>query len=106
MLPNPPPTEVVNAAIALFAAAFPLHAPKIQESILEQISSYLSSASLQREPARRLAMTVNIATALLGTMTVAVQGPHSSSCDIRAATVEKALQELLHASIRQLAVIV
>ncbi|KAJ4287630.1 hypothetical protein N0V90_012333 [Kalmusia sp. IMI 367209] len=39
-LPNPPATEVVNSALQLFAICLPLQTPKIQESILEQITSF------------------------------------------------------------------
>ncbi|KAF2454512.1 HEAT repeat protein-like protein [Lineolata rhizophorae] len=94
-LPDPPSTEVVNAAINLFAVTLPLQAVKVQESILEQMVSFLSANSLQRDPARKAAMTVNIAAALLSTMKVAVKETRSSPGDLKAPPVEKAIQELL-----------
>ncbi|KAF2084373.1 HEAT repeat protein-like protein [Saccharata proteae CBS 121410] len=98
-LPDPPPTEVVNSALNLFAVSLPLQTPKVQESILEQISSFLSSANLQRDPARKAAMTVNIATALLGALKVANKEFPSASGDMRGSAVEKVIQELLHSLI-------
>lgn len=96
--PNPLLTQVVDSAIDLFAIAFPLQPPKIQESILEQITSFLSSNSLQRDPARKAAMTVNIATALLGALKVATKGTVLPAGNVQAANVEKGIQDLLHVS--------
>ena len=95
-LADPPATEVVNAAINLFALALPLQAPKVQEGILEQIATSLSSNSLQRDPARNAAMTVNIALAFLETLRVAVRETSSEPGDLRSPPVEKLLQEMLH----------
>ncbi|KAF2137298.1 uncharacterized protein K452DRAFT_321857 [Aplosporella prunicola CBS 121167] len=95
-LPDPPSTEVVNSAVNLFAILLPLQTPKVQESILEQISSFLSAVSLQRDPYRKAAMEVNIATALLGALKVANKETLSTSGDLRGAAVERVLQELLH----------
>ena len=97
-MPHAPATEVVNAAIGLFAICLPLQTPKVQESILEQLSSFLSSNTLQREPARRAALTVNIAAALLGALKVASKETQFIAGEIRGSAVEKALQELLHVS--------
>src|SRR5256885_2602846 len=52
-LPEPPATEVVNSAINLFAISLPLQPPKVQESILEQIATFLAANSLQRDPGRK-----------------------------------------------------
>ncbi|KAF2491330.1 ARM repeat-containing protein [Lophium mytilinum] len=95
-LPDPPSTEVINAAINLFAICLPLQTPKVQESILEQMSSFLSANNLQRDPGRRSAMMVNIAMALLATLKVAVKETRSASGDLRGGAVEKVMQELLH----------
>ncbi|KAI9879672.1 MAG: hypothetical protein M1830_007779 [Pleopsidium flavum] len=94
-LPDPPATEVVNAAISLFAIALPLQAPKIQEGILEQMATSLSTSSLQRDPARKSAMTVNIAVALLITLKVAMRETSCDPGDLRSSAVEKLFQELL-----------
>lgn len=61
--PQPPATELINAAVTAFALAFPLQSPRIQASILEQLLAYLSPAT--KEPARKAAITVNISTTLL-----------------------------------------
>ncbi|CAI6333670.1 unnamed protein product [Periconia digitata] len=95
-LPNPPATEVVNSALQLFAKCLPLQTPKIQESILEQVTSFLSASSLQRDVNRKAAMMVNIAYALLGTLKVAVKETRSSPGDLKGPAVEKVIQELLH----------
>jgi HEAT repeat-containing protein 5 len=97
-LPDPPPTEVVNSAISLFAVTFPLQSSKIQETILEQLSSFLSASCLQRDPARKAAMTVNIATALFLTLTVVSKGPPGTVGALRSSIVEKSIQDLLHVS--------
>ena len=94
-LPDPPATEVVNSAIKLFAVALPLQAPKIQESMLEQVATFLSTSSLHRDPGRKAAMTVNIATALLVTLMVAVKETGSAAGDLRSPAVERAIQEML-----------
>ncbi|KAI0879516.1 armadillo-type protein [Hypoxylon argillaceum] len=94
-LPDPPATEVVNMAIRLFAFVFPLTPAKVQESVLEQIATYTSAGSLQRDPGRKAAMNVNIASALLSTLKVAVKETQSSSGDVTNPAVEKLLQEMI-----------
>ncbi|KAH0543337.1 hypothetical protein FGG08_002293 [Glutinoglossum americanum] len=94
-LPEPPATEVVNSAINLFAISLPLQAPKVQESILEQIATFLAANSLQRDPGRRAAMTVNIALALLSALKVSVKETLSAPGDLRSPPVEKIIQEML-----------
>ncbi|KAH8160911.1 hypothetical protein CIB48_g7338 [Xylaria polymorpha] len=94
-LPDPPATEVVNMAIRLFAFVFPLTPAKVQESVLEQIATYTSAGSLQRDPGRKAAMTVNIASALLSTLKVAVKETQSPSGDVTNPAVEKLLQEMI-----------
>ncbi|KAJ3573535.1 hypothetical protein NPX13_g4662 [Xylaria arbuscula] len=94
-LPDPPATEVVNMAIRLFAFVFPVTPAKVQESVLEQIATYTSAGSLQRDPGRKAAMTINIASALLSTLKVAVKETQSPSGDITNPAVEKLLQEMI-----------
>uniref|UniRef100_A0A093VA73 Pof6 interactor protein 1 n=1 Tax=Talaromyces marneffei PM1 TaxID=1077442 RepID=A0A093VA73_TALMA len=91
---DPPVTEAVNAAIELFAVALPLQTPKVQESSVEQIVTLLSSHSLQRNPGRKVAMTINIAIALLHTLKVAVRETIAPPGKLEAPT-EKIIQELL-----------
>ncbi|KAK3333612.1 armadillo-type protein [Cercophora scortea] len=94
-LPDPPATEVVNMAIQLFAFVFPLTPPKVQESVLEQVTTFVAAGSLQRDPGRRAAINVNVATALLSTLRVAVRETKSSPGDITNIAVERLIQELL-----------
>ncbi|KAL4779997.1 armadillo-type protein [Aspergillus varians] len=91
---DPHSTGVVNAAIELFSVAIALHAPKVQESSVEQIATYLSSISLQRNPGRKAAMVVNISVALLHALKIAVResGPTAGKLS---PTNEKGLQELI-----------
>ena len=94
-LPDPPATEVVNIAIKLFSVAFPLTPPKIQESILEQIATFMSAGSLQRDPGRKAAMNINVATALFSTLKVAVKETQSPAGDLTNSAVEKLMQEII-----------
>ncbi|RKF71993.1 Pof6 interactor protein 1 [Golovinomyces cichoracearum] len=95
-IPDPPTTEVVNVAIQLFATAFPLMPSKVQESILEQITTFLSSGLLLRDPGRKAAMNINIATAILCTLKVAAKETSSPPGDITNSAVEKLMQNFLH----------
>ncbi|KAI9375873.1 armadillo-type protein [Aspergillus egyptiacus] len=94
LLADPHSTGAVNAAIELFSVAISLHAPKVQESSVEQIATYLSSSSLQRNPGRKAAMVVNIAVALLHALKVPIKDGGSSTGKLSPAT-EKVLQELI-----------
>ncbi|KAI6330573.1 hypothetical protein MCOR29_001804 [Pyricularia oryzae] len=94
-LPDPPATEVVNVAIQLFAFVLPLTPPKVQESILEQITTFLSAGSLQRETGRKAAINVNIAIAILYTLKVAVKETQAPRGDVTNMAVEKLLQEMI-----------
>ncbi|KAI0389974.1 armadillo-type protein [Xylariaceae sp. FL0594] len=94
-LPDPPATEVVNMAIRLFAFVFPLTPAKVQESVLEQIATYASAGSLQRDPGRKAAMTVNIACAFLSTLKVAAKETQSAPGSVANLAVERLLQEAI-----------
>ena len=94
-LPDPPATEVVNSAIVLFAAAFPLHSSKVQEGVLEQLAMFLSSTSLQRDPGRKAAVAINAAMALLSALKVAVGETIAEHGDLKHSTVEKSIEEIL-----------
>ncbi|KAL2136115.1 hypothetical protein VTI74DRAFT_5338 [Chaetomium olivicolor] len=94
-LPDPAATEAVNMAIQLFAFVFPLTPPKVQESVLEQVTTFVAAASLQRDPGRKAAINVNVATALLSILRVAVKETKSPPGDVTNAAVEKLIQELL-----------
>ncbi|KAM3564975.1 hypothetical protein ARSEF4850_001600 [Beauveria asiatica] len=93
--PDPSATEVVNMAIQLFAFAFPLTPGKVQESILEQIRTFGSSGSLQRDLARNAAISVNVATAILATMRVATKETSSPAGNVTNPAVEKLLQDIV-----------
>ncbi|PNS14448.1 Pof6 interactor protein 1 [Sphaceloma murrayae] len=95
--PQPPATELVNAAITAFALAFPLQSPRVQGSILEQISGFMSSISASpKDPARRAAIHVNIAAALLLSTKVLQGQALGSSGKFQSATAEKIMQSIFH----------
>lgn len=94
-LPDPAATEVVNMAIQLFAFVFPLTPPKVQESVLEQVTTFVAAGSLQRDPGRKAAINVNVAAALLSILRVAVKETKSPPGDVTNPAVEKLIQELL-----------
>lgn len=91
---DPPTTGVVNAAIDLFSVAIALHSPKMQESSVEQIATFLSSPTLQRNPGRRAALVVNISVALLHALKVAVKETDFVAGKLNSST-DKILQELI-----------
>ncbi|KAJ4268456.1 hypothetical protein NW762_002519 [Fusarium torreyae] len=93
--PDPPATEVINAAIQLFAFAFPLTPGKVQESILEQIRTFASAGTLLRDPGRKAAINVNLAAAILATMRVAVKETKSPAGDVSNRAVEALLQDIV-----------
>lgn len=93
--PDPPATEVINSAIQLFAFAFPLTPGKVQESILEQIRTFASAGTLQRDPGRRAAIHVNMATAILATLRVAVKETQSPPGSVSNLAVERLFQEMV-----------
>ena len=97
-LPDPPSTEVINASITLFAVSLPLQPAKVQESILEQMATMISAPALQRDPARKAAITVNVAVALLLTLKVAVKETTSAPGDLTNVAVEKIMQNILRVS--------
>lgn len=94
---DPPTTGVVNSAIDLFSVAIALHSPKIQESSVEQIATFLTSPSLQRNPGRRAALVVNISVALLHALKVAVKETDFVAGKLNPST-DKILQELVQVS--------
>jgi len=66
---------------------------------MEQISDFLSPAAApQKDPARRSAVTVNVAAAMLLTVKVLVGQSTSPAGSFQSATAEKALQSILHVS--------
>ena len=97
-LPDPPTTEVVNSAIAMFSMALPLQEPKVQESTLEQLSLYLSAKSLIRDPGRKAAITVNISLALLGALKVTQGETPAISGSLKSNAVAQCLDDLLRVS--------
>ena len=99
-LPEPPATEVVNAAIHFFAILFPLQPSRIQESILEQLKMFMADSSLQRDPARKEAISVNTAMALLGALKVAVKETSLPSGEMKNETVDSLMKQLLRVSSR------
>lgn len=93
-MPAPPATAVVNAAIDLFTILLPMQPPKVQESILEQLATFLASKSLDRDPGRKTAITVNVAVAILGALKLAMDG-QIASANLNTPGVLKIMQEIL-----------
>ncbi|KAK2023631.1 ARM repeat-containing protein [Colletotrichum zoysiae] len=93
--PDPPATEVVNMAIQLFAFVFPLTPPKVQESVLEQVRTFMSAGTLLRDPGRKAAINVNVSVAVLSTLRVAVRETQSSPGNVTNLAVERLLQDML-----------
>lgn len=62
----------------------------------------MSANSLIRDPARKAAITVNVATALLGALKVANKETLSAPGDLKGQAVEKVMQEMLHVSASKL----
>ncbi|KAJ5734676.1 hypothetical protein N7533_013079 [Penicillium manginii] len=91
---DPPTTGVVNSAIDLFSVAIALYSPKIQESSVEQIATFLTSQSLQRNPGRKAALGVNISVALLHVLKVSVKETDFVAGKLNPST-DKPLQELI-----------
>lgn len=96
---DPPATEVVNAAIQVFATALPHQAAPVQESVLEQLNSYLSDKILQRDPARKAAMIVNVASALFAMLKVATRETSLAPGDVSSESVQRTIRELLRISL-------
>ncbi|TKA22700.1 hypothetical protein B0A50_07793 [Salinomyces thailandicus] len=97
--PSPPGTEVVNSAIAAFSLSLPLLAPRVQESTLEQMSSLMSATVLQKDPARKAAILVNVSLALSTACKVSIGEVGTHRGDLRRDATENALQALLHTCI-------
>ena len=94
-LPDPPATEIVNSAIVLFATAFPLQNSRVQEGVLAQLATFLTSSSLQRDPGRRAAVAVNTALALLSALKVTVGETIAEHGDLKHPSVGKTIDEIL-----------
>ncbi|SMR63059.1 unnamed protein product [Zymoseptoria tritici ST99CH_3D1] len=99
-LPSPPATGAVDAAIAAFGLCLPLQAPRIQESMLEQISGSMGATSLQKDPARKVAINANVVLALSIALRVTTGDLGSARGELKNMTAEKGLQALLHALIK------
>ncbi|KAK6399074.1 hypothetical protein LTR65_000632 [Meristemomyces frigidus] len=98
--PQPPGTEAVNAAICAFGLSLPLQSPRVQDSMLEQMASSFSATALQKDPARKAAITVNVALGLATACKVATGEIGSSKGHIQSSATEKGIQALLHLCIK------
>ncbi|KAK6349801.1 hypothetical protein TWF696_006075 [Orbilia brochopaga] len=95
-VPAPPATEVVNTAIDLFILLLPFQPAKVQESILEQITNFLASGNLSRDPGRKAAITVNVAVALHGALKLVQMENQQAQISFRQSNVLKIVQDLLN----------
>lgn len=70
----------------------------MQEGVLEQLATLLTSTSLQRDPRKRAAVAINTAMALLSTLKVAVGESIAEKGDLRHPAVERTIGEILRVS--------
>lgn len=99
-LPSPAATGAVDAAISAFGLCLPLQAPRVQDSILEQIASSMGAPALQKDLARKSAITANVTLALTMALRVATGDLGSVRGELRNMNAEKGLQSLLHSFIK------
>ena len=78
--------------------ALPLQDPRVQESTLEQLITLLSAKTLQRDPGRKAAVTVNVVLALLGALKVSMGETMAMPGNLKYPAVEKCLGDLLRVS--------
>ncbi|KAK7205186.1 armadillo-type protein [Myxozyma melibiosi] len=95
VLPKSSHTAVVDLAIELFVLLLPMQTEKIQQSILEQVASFMGASTLQKDPGRRAAITANVAMALSGTLKLVASAKHSSRLRLTDEAVLNIMQELL-----------
>ncbi|KAK9239667.1 armadillo-type protein [Lipomyces kononenkoae] len=93
--PKSPTTAVIDYAIELFILLLPLQTEKIQESILEQVASFLNSTSLQKDPGRSAAVTANVAVALSGTLKLITGEKNNHKHTLSDESVLKIISEML-----------
>ena len=97
-VPAPLSTGVVDAAIRLFATCLPLQTTRVQQAALEQLSVLATPDDPQRNPARDVAVTVNLSTALLFALQVTQgEGPQLRG-SLKSQETERSIQDLLHVS--------
>jgi HEAT repeat-containing protein 5 len=94
---DPPPTQVINAAIDLFAVALPLQPPKVQESSLEQLAMLLSRP-YSREPGNKAALRINVATAILCALVVANRETRFPPGRLATSSIEKIAADIVQVS--------
>lgn len=98
VIPDPLETGVVNSALRLFAVCLPLQTNRIQEGLLEQVSTLWASGAGPQSTPKQTAIAVNIAASLLFTLQVSARETAFTPGSMRSPGVEKAMQEILHAS--------
>ena len=94
---DPAPTQVINAATDLFAVVLPLQPQKVQESSLEQLATLLSRP-YNREPGRKAALRVNVATAILCALVVANRETGYPSGKLATVSTEKIVTDIVQVS--------
>lgn len=84
----------VDASVKLFSVLLPLQSARVQESSTEQLATLLSQ-SLQREPGRKAALSVNGTIALLFALAVASGETLYASGKLHMQTIGKTMSDLL-----------
>jgi hypothetical protein len=91
----PPATGVTDAAIELFALAFPSQDPDGQTRIMADIITHIRSTKLERNPGRKMATTVNAVEALRRSLRRAMTSGRVAREAVGSASVSAAIKEVL-----------
>jgi HEAT repeat-containing protein 5 len=94
---DPPATQVVNAAIELFAVVLPLQPQRVQESSLEQLAMLLTRP-YSRDPGKKAALRVNVATAILSALAVGNRETEYSPGRFATSSIEKITADIIQVS--------
>ncbi|KAK9481333.1 armadillo-type protein [Lipomyces japonicus] len=93
--PKTASTAVVDYSIELFARLLPLQVERVQQSILEQLASFLGASSLSKDPGRKAAITANTTVALSGTLKLLSVAKSNQRLGLQGESVLKIINEIL-----------
>lgn len=93
-----PETACVTDAIHLLAVALPLQPPRVQISCLEQMAIHLAQPTT-REPGRKTALQINVATAMLSVLAVANGETQFHSGHLAVGAASKIMGEMIRTGI-------
>lgn len=103
----PAGTSVVDLSIDVFVMVLPFQTAKVQESILDQLRTYLSNANsnrgvaqTQRRPGRREAVSINSIVTIHGALKYITTSSHIKKDCIKSSKVLKIFLEIIHIGIK------